>query len=178
MSVRRAIGLVALVILLGAGPAPAGAREASLEYPVKAAFLYKFGSFVIWPASAFPGPNAPLVVCVVGRDPFGALLDRTVRGQTIDGRPVVVRRFGTAQAGEPCNIAFLGGSREQSVEAAAAALAGSPVLTVSEGPAAGSAIQFLVIDNRVRFVIDQRVADAAGLSISSKLLNLAVAVNR
>lgn len=178
MPARRAIGLLALVILLGAGAGPAGAREASLEYPVKAAFLYKFGSFVIWPAPAFSGPGAPLVVCVVGRDPFGALLDRTVRGQTIDGRSVVVRRFSTAQAGEPCHIAFLGGSREQSVEAAAAALAGSPVLTVSEGPAPGAVIQFLVIENRVRFVIDQRVADAAGLSISSKLLNLAVAVNR
>lgn len=178
MPARRAIGLWVLTVMLVAAVSPVRAREPSLEYPVKAAFLYKFGSFVTWPPSAFAGPGAPLVVCVVGRDPFGALLERTVRGQTIDGRAVVVRRLDAVEAGAPCHIAFLGGSRAQSVEAAAAVLAGSPVLTVSERQTPGAAIRFLIRDNRVRFEIDERAAAAAGLTISSKLLNLAVAVIR
>lgn len=177
MTAARAIGLVALSAALVLVPCAAPRAGPSLEYPVKAAFLYKFGSYVDWPPSAFAGPRAPVVVCVVGHDPFGALLDRTVRDETINDRPVVVRRLRTAAPGAPCHIAYLGGSREQPAEAAAAALAGSPVLTVSDG-AAGSVVRFRIVNNRVRFEIDLGVAGAGGLTISSKLLNLAVAVIR
>jgi len=132
---------------------------------------------VDWPPSAFAGPREPVVVCVVGHDPFGVLLDRTVRNETINDRPVVVRRMRIAAPGAPCHIAFLGGSREQPAEAAAAIFAGSPVLTLSDD-AAGSVVRFRVVNNRVRFEIDQRAAEADGMTISSKLLNLAVAVIR
>lgn len=167
-----ALGGVAASLLAGS------ARADSLEYPVKAAFLYKFGSYVEWPAGAFADASAPLVLCVVGRDPFGAVLDKTVQGRTVGAHPVVVRRMPSVARGAACHIAFLGGSGEQSTADAARALADAPVLTVTEGAEAPGAIRLVVKDNRVRFEIDQRAAQQAGVAISSKLLNLAVAVLR
>lgn len=167
-----------LMLGLILGVAPATAQERSLEYPVKAAFLYQFGSFVEWPAAAFPGSGAEVQICVVGRDPFGPALDQVVRGQTMKGRPIQVRRLAVIGRGSGCQIAYLGGSAEQPVAAAAHALGGEPVLTVADADAAGVVIQFVVRANRVRFRIDQRSAAADGLRISSKLLNLALEVVR
>jgi hypothetical protein len=171
---------VAGLALLMTSGASARAEAKSLEYPIKAAFLYKFGSFVEWPADAFPSASAPVNVCVVGRDPFGAILDQTVRGQTVGTRPVAVRRLPTISPASGCHIAYLGGSPEQSAPEAARALAQAPVLTVTDGPRpeAQATIQFVVVANRVRFKIDLRAAAQGGVSISSKLLNLAVEVAR
>jgi hypothetical protein len=170
----RAI-LAALVLLAAARGA--AAQDRALEYQVKAAFLYQFGSFVDWPAGAFPDARAPVQLCVVGHDPFGSTLDRLAQGQTVNRRPLAIRRVNTVSSGSGCHIAYLGGSADQSVSAGARALAGAPVLTVAEG-ADDAAIQFVVRANRIRFRADQRVASAAGLSISSKLLSLAVEVRR
>ena len=160
-------------------PRLAAAQERSLEYSVKSAFLYKFGSFVEWPAGAFAGPNAPVQLCIVGRDPFGPVLDAIVQGQTINMRPIVVRRLLTISGSSGCHIAYLGGSPAQSVPTALRALANAPVLTVAEAaPGDRAAIQFVLRASRVRFRIDERAASEAGVTISSKLLNLAIEVAR
>lgn len=170
--------LAASILVLAAAPA-AAAQDRALEYQVKAAFLYQFGSFVDWPQAAFPDARSPVQLCVVGHDPFGRTLDRLVQGQTVNRRPLAIRRIDTVSPVSGCHIAYLGGSESQSPSAGARALAGSPVLTVAEGSeGARAAIQFVLRANRVRFRADQRVASAAGLSISSKLLSLAVEVER
>lgn len=175
---RHSIGLLAGLALASASANAAWAQARSLEYPVKAAFLYKFGGFVAWPPPAFPAADSPVVLCVVGKDPFGPMLDASVRGQTAGSRPIVVRRLESVSPLSGCHIAFLGGSARQSVAEATKILARTPVLTVTDGapPGARGAINFVVRANRVRFQIDQRAALQGGLSISSKLLNLAVEV--
>ncbi|CAN5173537.1 hypothetical protein BH11PSE2_BH11PSE2_11570 [soil metagenome] len=172
------------MLMAAAGLALAGQTgaqaQASVEYPVKAAFLFKFGSFVDWPPVAFGQPTGPLIVCVVGRDPFGETLDRTVQGATVGARTVSVRRLSTVNERSGCNIAFLGGSAEQSIADSVKALASAPVLTVTDDarPMARGKINFLIRENHVRFEIDQKSASASGLTISSKLLNLAVSVRQ
>jgi hypothetical protein len=180
VSMRKALQPCIALVLLACAPAAAGAAERSLEFPVKAAFLYKFGSFVAWPRGAFAGPRTPVQLCVVGHDPFGATLDSAVRGQTISGRPIAVRRLAAISPESGCHIAYLGGSSEQSPEAAVRAVEHEPVLTVSDAGAGADrvAIEFVIKDNRVRFRVDQKAAAASGLTISSKLLSLAVEVTR
>lgn len=162
----------------GLGIATAAFAQAGLEQQVKAAFLGKFGAFVTWPAGAFSGPSGPLTLCVVGHDPFGAALDHAVQGETVEGRPITVRRMAVLGPAPGCHIAYLGGSPAQPAAAAARAGARAGVLTVADGPVDGVAVQFVIRANRVRFRIDQRAASAAGLDVSSKLLNLAVEVVR
>ncbi len=147
------------------------------EYAVKAAYLYKFAPFVVWPSSAFSSPTSPFYVCVQGDDPFDGALDQAVNGQRLDGHPAMVRRLKSIDPMTGCHILFLSGSHQQSAADAMRNVKGEPVLTVSdEGRGvSGSVIQFVVKDSRVRFHIDVEAAAANRMSISSKLLSLAVA---
>lgn len=178
----RSVALVALGIALCAtGGARAKAQPGeTLETSIKAAFLYKYGGFVEWPPQAFAGPAAPLVVCVIGRDPFGPALDRVARGRTVGDRSVSVRRFDVLTADSPCHIAYVGGGPRQSVTAALAAAEARPILTVTDEDrgAARGAVHFVSTGGRVRFHIDEAEARRRGLQISSKLLNLALSVRR
>lgn len=145
------------------------------EFAVKAAFLSKFGFYVEWPPAALG--NGPLVLCVIGEDPFGPQLDEAVAGQQVGGRSIVVRRLKSASRDAGCHIAYVGS--EPRPGAAAESLRGSPTLVVTDGQvsaAAGGVIHFVLRDNRVRFTIDDDAAAQGGLGVSSKLLALAVAV--
>lgn len=150
--------------------------ETSLEYSVKATYLYKFAAYVQWPSGAFASPTAPLVVCVVGNDPFGSTLDKAVAGQRVDGRPVQVLRVDAREADAHCHIAYLGGGDVGRVNQAAQGLRQRGALTVSDLPGSEACINFVLAGNRVRFEIDQGAAAQAGLEISSKLLHLATSV--
>lgn len=149
----------------------------SLEYAIKAAYLYKFAPFVVWPASAFASSDGPLTICVSGRDPFGKALDQVTAGQRVAGRAIVVRRIADIAADSGCQIAYIGGSPTQSIARALEAVRGQPVLTVTDDdpdrPNHGI-ITLEVVQNRVRFKIDEREAEQCRLAISSKLLNLAL----
>lgn len=170
------IAACVLALLLGA---PAQAQNASLEYAVKATYLYKFAPFIEWPASAFASPTSPVVLCIVGNDPFGEIVDRAVRNQRVDDRAIALRRLQRATRDSGCHIMYVAGSDVQSVAEALAAVRGTPVLTVTDATSRAEAmgiIHFLVQDNRVRFEIDNQAASENGLVISSKLLSLAVSV--
>jgi hypothetical protein len=173
----RGAGCVgALAVLLSLAPAVASGAEASLEYAVKAAYLYKFAPFVDWPANAFAGPSAPFAVCVFGQDPFGRLLDDAVRGQSVGGRRIVVRRPAAIQDAQSCQVLYLGRSGRTSVAESLRLLRGRPILTVTEE--GGGVVQFVLRDGRVRFAVDAERARQNGLGLSSKLLALAVSVRR
>jgi len=150
----------------------------SLEYPVKATFLYKFGSFVEWPQGAFASATAPFVVCIVGDDPFGPVLDRAAANQRVDQHPVVVRHMTQLGRGPiPCHVLYTIGSKAQPTAEVLNAVRGAPVLTVTDdrrGEGPRGMVHFVVRNNRVRFLIDSLATEQGGLTISSKLLNLAV----
>jgi len=175
---RTAWILTVCTALFVAGAArPATAEVNPLATAIKASYLYKMAPFVDWPAGAFPTPTSPFVLCVVGRDPFGPLLDRAVSGQSVSGRPIVVDRLDQISRNSPCQIAFLAGSATQSMPQALLALRGAPVLTITDDAAAPGIVDFTVAGDRVRFRIDDEAAAENGLTISSKLLSLALKVN-
>ena len=169
--------LLGLLAALAWGEALA-AGAAAPEYAVKAAYLSKFGAFVDWPPTAFNSPNSPMVICVAGEDPFGSLLDQTVGGQRIGARPVEVKRVDRVDRNQGCQILYLGGSKRQSVADALKAVRGAPVLTVTDGRRnePPGIIDFGLAGNHVRFSVDPDAAARSGLTISSKLLSVALAV--
>jgi len=175
---KRTTALIRRLIAVGvalACPVAAQAQE-PLEIAVKAAYLYKFAAFVDWPAATTHPAGAPFTICVVGDDPFGPVLDRAVADQKVGDRPIAVLRLATAVHDSPCDIAFLGGSRAQSVKDELSVLHGAPVLTVTDGGAATGVVDFALTQGRVRFRVDDQAAAEDGLTISSKLLSLAVSV--
>lgn len=155
------------------------ARGQSADSPVKAAFLPKFAPFVDWPPDAFAAPDSAFVICILGPDPFGPVLDKAVAGRKLKDHPIIVRRI--AVASRDCHVLYLGLKKSQDVREALKAVQGAPVLTVTDGArqqAAHGVVHFTVKDNRVRFAIDDQAAAENGLTISSKLMNLAVSVKR
>lgn len=141
-----------------------------LEYAVKAAYLSKFAIYIDWPPASFAAPGSPIVLCVVGEDPFGSLLDEAAAGQAVQGRSLAVKRLKTINRESGCHIAYF--ASEPKMES----LKGVPVLVVTDGQDGPGIINFVLRDNRVRFTVDDESAAQHGLGISSKLLNVALAV--
>lgn len=171
----RAISLIAAVgwsLALLAAPAFA---QSSLEYSVKANYLVRFAAFVDWPAGAFAAPQSPVVICVLGRDPFGGVLDRAAAAQTAHGRALAVRRPTTVEAAGACHIYYVGQGGAQ-IAAALERLPGRLSVTDAVVASRRGMIHFVVADARVRFHIDQAAAVRARLTLGSRLLNLALSV--
>ncbi len=158
--------LVTFAIVLVASAA-AGAQDVPLEYRVKAAYLFNFAKFVEWPAA----PD-PITICVAGRNVFGEALSETIRGETINGRPLAIRVILEPEAG--CQIVFV--PRGAAASAYLGAARTSPSLTVGESPdfiEQGGIVNFTLEGANVRFQFDSDAAERAGLRISSRLLRLA-----
>jgi hypothetical protein len=181
LQVRLWVALVPAVMLAVCGNSSAArARAGSMEYDVKAAFLFHFAQFVEWPAEAFKEPQAPFTYCTIGEDPFHGALERTLSGKTIGQRALRVEHLsGTAQAGE-CQILFIGGPADKKhIAETLASVSELPILTVGEEEqfaADGGAIGFCMEDNKIRFEINLKAAGKARLKISAKLLALAKTV--
>jgi hypothetical protein len=151
------------------------------EYQVKAAYLYNFGRFVKWPPGLAAGKGDSFPVCVLGRDPFGPILDSTLAGEALEGKPVVIRRIARAQDAADCRILFVSSTEENHLKEILAATDQAGVLTVSDIPGfsrRGGMIQFVAEGDRVRFEINLASAESARLVLSSELLKVAAAVRR
>jgi hypothetical protein len=175
--------LVPLALLLVHPPSSAAAQAETpraLEYRVKAAYLLNFSRYVAWPPGTFAGPVAPIRLCVLGQDPFGTTLEQTVADQRTQGREVQSLRVDTPEraVSADCQVLYVGrdhrgprGWQEQ--------LRGTPIITVGEGEGflyEGGMIGFVLSEETVRFAVSLPALHAAGLQISSRVLNLATRV--
>lgn len=169
-------GMMILLLLTIGLWLPAAAQSLSREYQLKAVFLYNFAQFTEWPAGSFADSNAPVVIGVLGKDPFGPALDETVRGEMVNGRRLEVRRYRRAEEIKDCHVLFISASEASQLGTALAGFKTRPVLTVGETDAFvlnGGIIRFAVVDNKIRLRVNVDAARRASLTISSKLLRLA-----
>jgi len=153
------------------------APEIDREYVIKAAYLYNFGRYIEWPAQSFPAKDSPFVIGVLGRDPFGPVLDEIARTKKMDGRTIVIRRFASVADVKPCQILFLAAptTPEDRATLVRDAAKWSTLLVGEEANLAeeGATICFFLDQNKVRFEINLEAARREQLKISSKLLSLA-----
>jgi len=178
---RAGLAAVILICIVLAPGAIATAHAQVQEYALKAAFLLKFGLYVEWPSTAFSSPTSPFNLCIAGQNPFGDSLDKAVADERINGHNVVIRQLKTVGRDSGCHILYIGDSDAQHVAQILATVHGSSVLTVSDARGYGSdsgIIDFVIVNDRVRFYIDDESAAQNGLVISSKLLSLALNVKR
>jgi len=173
---RLLAGLVAVCAGLGTWPAADAQAPAPSEYEVKAALLLNFARFTEWPESAFASPNAPLVIGVVGRDPFGPLLEKIFSNKTVGSRSIQVKRLSVEQDLKQCHLLFVPASEKRRQRDLLSRLKDASVLTVGDSDEFlehGGAVRLLLKDGSVRFSIDLQSAKAARLRITSNVLRLA-----
>ena len=180
----RRVGILIVALSVSLSWAPGAVAQTSdssdsSEYLIKAGFIYNFAKFVEWPTTAFAQPDSPIVIGILGIDPFGPLIDRIVENKKIGARGFVVKRLkwgGDLKELKECKILFVGASERAHIDELMQIVKTLPILTVGETPGfaeRGGVIRFVLEDNRVRFEINVDAAHEADLTISSRLLTLA-----
>jgi hypothetical protein len=179
----RRLGILIVALSVSLSWAPESIAQASdsdsSEYLIKAGFIYNFAKFVEWPSAAFAQPDSPIVIGILGTDPFGNLIDRIVENKKVGARGFVVKRLKWStdlKDLKECKILFVGASEKAHLDDLVQIVKSLPILTVGETPGfaeRGGVIRFVLEDNRVRFEINVEAAHQADLTISSRLLTLA-----
>jgi len=167
---------VLLVSLSVCGTADAGEeKSAPSEYQVKAAILFNFAKFVEWPAVSFPDSAAPIIIGVLGEDPFGSALD-AAKNRTVNGRKIQIKRFNTVQEITACHILFISSSEKGRLVPLLRALRDFHMLLVGDMEKfaqRGGMINLILQNDAIDFEINVDAVKRAGLRINSRLLNMA-----
>jgi hypothetical protein len=159
-----------------ASPRPVQADAQADEYRVKAAFLYKFGSYIEWPRGSFASADSPVTIGVMGAEALAEELAQIVAGRNVNGRPVRVRRLRPGDPIAGLHVLFVGRADGGRLAEILAAARGQALLTVTEsdeGLELGSMINFVVVEDKVRFDIAPPPSESSNLKISARLLGVA-----
>jgi len=170
-AIRFAAGCIASMLATASVLQPASPPGTSVELNIKAAYLFNFGRYVAWPQQ-----TGDVVIGVLSRHPIVEVLEKAVSGKTINGRTYRVKVFASAEQIDRCDILFLPRAGALHGQSVLAGVAGRPILTVSDVESFsndGGMIEFLLIDDTLKFDINLAAAEKSGLKISSELLRVA-----
>jgi YfiR/HmsC-like len=177
--VPRAIIIIAIQ-LVASGSVLSQKKPPTNEDEVKAVFLFNFAQFVEWPPEVFHALDSPVVIGILGRDPFGVYLEKTIEDEVVNGHPLVVERYSSVKQIQNCHILFINPGRTVKIESVLRALKDRNILTVSDADDftnRGGMIRFINEDNKIKLEINLNAVKAANISISSKLLQLSEIVD-
>ena len=184
---RRRSFALALAVLglawLGGWPPDVSAQDnaAARERRVKAAFIFKFAGFVEWPETAFPQPFTAVTIAVIGDDELAAELSAITAGRAVEGRPLTILKTRSLEAVADAHMVFVGRAEIARLPQLAKLARARPVLILTDAPnalAQGSMINFMLVEQRVKFEIHLEEAERHGLKLSSRLLAVAQSVRR
>ncbi len=150
------------------------AKPKSKEYHIKAAFLLNFVKFIQWPPRAFSDTPSSLTICILGKDPFDEALD-TIEDKIVKNKRLIIKRFSRIEDIKECQILFISAPEEKIMSKILSETKDKPILTVSETNnfcQSGGIVNFIAINNKIRFEVNLDAAKRSGLIISSKLLKL------
>lgn len=173
---RACLCFVTVVVLLRAiSPSDAGGEETEEPlYQAKAKYLYVMSKYVTWPASAFETKGAPIIVGVLGKDPFRRDLEKVLNRRKSQERPFVIRRADKVEKLLNCHVIFIAESESRRRDEILLALQGKPVLTVCEMDHffyAGTVIHLFVDKKtrRIQFKVNLTAARTANLKINDRM---------
>lgn len=172
--------VLVFLLLVGTSAAALAADSVSREYQVKAAFIYNFTKFVNWPPGHFETKDEPIVLGILGWNPFGSELAAAVEGREVRGRAILVKELDSASDIESVDVVFVPAGEERLLEGAALDSAHrAGVLTIGESrrfAGEGGIITLTMQADKVRFEINRQSAASGGLRLSAQLLQLATHV--
>lgn len=165
-----------LILWVTLGLSSSAQKPQSLAYQLRAVFLFNFTQFITWPASSFAGENAPLVIGVLGSNPFDGHLQEIVQGEKVNGRSLLVKYFHQVDEIKSCHVLYINVTETDRLRDILATIKGKQIVTVSDAHnfiKCGGMIKFIAVNHKVHFQINPEALKAEGLEVSSKLLRLA-----
>lgn len=177
-AINAVVLLLSVIFAIGANCQAQNSQPT--KYQIEAAFIYNFARFVDWPTQAFTDASSPMIIGVLGKNRFGSDLEQTISGKMIGAHPLQFRQCASLREAAGCQVLFISDSEKGHLSKIISALNGASILTVSETDdfiAAGGMIHLRIVDDKMRFDINNSAAKSAHLTISSKLLSLALSVN-
>ena len=168
------------VLNAAAAPDQQAGSAAAREYEIKAAFLYNFAKFVTWPENTFSDQQSPLIIGILGEDPFEGAL-KSIEGKMVKGRKIIIKQFNTEKDIDICHVLFISSSEKDRLhQLFNNGLSGKKILTVgnmAQFTQSGGVINFVIRKNKTKFEISRKSVEHAGLTLSSQLLKLAIVSN-
>ena len=183
MIMRKVCRLILLSVAFGsvfAGLAMAQDSGAG-EYEIKAAFLLNFARFAQWPPTALGDAPRPIVIGIVGEDPFDPQILDGLGRKSVDGRPLVIRHFKDGRDLDGCHILFVGAMKDKDLQAILEAASKKNILTVGDNAgfmSAGGMIRFLAKGDKIRFEVSPMRVESASIKLSAKLMGVAIIVRQ
>lgn len=168
------LALITALLLLASSPQAWSEKRPTIEYQVKASYLYNFLQFVEWPLEAIA--DNTILVCIFGDDNFGVAL-QAITGETVRGHTIEVRYFHELEGLEACHAIFVSASEQSREQQVLRRITERPVLTIGETAGfveRGGAINLIRVADKIRFEINQQAAERNHLKISAQLLQLGV----
>lgn len=150
------------------------------ENQIKAVFLFNFAQFVEWPEEVLPEVDSPIIIGILGKDPFGPYLEETIRGEQVNGHPLQIQRYSNVKQIKNCHILFIHPSLTPRLDNILKALKDKNILTVSDGSnftKQGGMIRFATDSNKIKLHVNLTAVKASDITISSKLLRLSEIVD-
>jgi hypothetical protein len=146
------------------------------EYKIKAVFLFNFTQFVEWPPNVFNNDDAPFVIGILGKDPFGSYIDNVAAGEKMGMHPLTIIRYDDVSEVDNCQMLFMSTKYDKRLPEVLSSLSNRSILTVSDAPGFvqdGGVIGFVTARNKIKLQVNLTAAKTADLNISSKLLSVA-----
>lgn len=173
LGIRRLVVGVLILASVRNAYSEAMPREVAPEYLIKAAYLYQFLQYVTWPTDSFPSRDSPIVIGILGQDPFGEAIDRVVEGRRAMGRSIEVRRVTLEEAAAGCHVVFMAREERALLSHWLRRLRTKPILAVTESPWAlsdGATINFVMEKRTLRYEVNLESAVESRLEIATPML--------
>ncbi len=166
------------MVILALAATQAMPAQFSIE-AVKAAYLFRFASYVEWPETA--KSESPFIIGVVGSEDVAVHLEHLLNGMQVRGRPAKVRRVRDSDDLAGVHILYVGANVFRSSRPLRQSALFKPILLVTDhrdGFEGGGIINFIEVNRNLRFEISLDAAERSGLKIDSALLAVAARVDK
>lgn len=142
----------------------------------EALFIYNFSRLIEWPASYKTGP---FVIGVLGDSPISAELKSFTSGKQVGAQAITIKNYNSIAEISSCHILFIPFSETKYLPNIITQVSNKSTLIITEKSAAiqgGSAINFVVIGDKLKFELSPQNAQRYNIKLSSKLNEMAYQV--
>ncbi len=135
----------------------------------QAMFIYNFSRLIEWPPAYKSGS---FIIGVFGTSNVADELGSYTAGKKVGAQNITIQRLKSVDEISKCHILFIPFSRTKQLEEIVGKISGLSTLIITEKKGAidlGSAINFLIVGDKLKFEFKQANASKYGIKVSSRL---------